>query len=349
MRVGFSFAVADSLAVLGYCLLITLLLACQPVSQSVSPRIVSLPTSSPSPVMHGFGSETLSSPRPPQAEDNRPKNVSPLPREITLDLPPVLPVATATPKPIFGNSGDGSSGGGGSSFVAPAPTPTPLFYVANIINSETGESILNSQTWKPDYFGTQPLKLTILGNFKLQSPLQESLMRFTYEPGLLHQTFVSSEPTQRILLDGIRPLEVLQIEPEQIQVELPTHFLTDLQVSGTHTLSIETEEQSISVNMQVKGIESSLAPQIEQVKLHFENAQPATLQLNGNHFMLDPLKNQVIVDGENLNCSATQIYQNGRTETFVDIRSLVAFAPQETHQLQFRTPLGQTLYFFQGL
>jgi hypothetical protein len=299
---------------------------------------------------HGFGSEPEALPRATQKGAERPKPVSPLLRGIPSVYPSAFPSSLSVPIATPAQPSGSHSGGGGSNFVAPAPVPTPLFYIADILESETGKSILNAQepVWQPDYFSAQPLKLTIVGNFALSSPLQESEMRFTYEPGLLHQSLTGPEPRQRILLDGVRPLEVVQIAPEHIQLELPTQYLTDLQVSGTHTLSVESGEQRLSVNLPVKGTDMSLAPQIERVTVHFQNAQPTSLQLIGTHFMLDPLKNQVIIDGESLSCSATQIYQNGRAETFVDIRHLQAFDPQQTHLLQFRTPLGQTLYFFQG-
>lgn len=322
-----------------------LLTACQPVTSSGGPLAVSLPTASPTALEHGFGGEPQALPRVPQRGAERPKPVSPLPRGIPSVFPSAFPSVLSVPIATPAQPSDSHSGGGGSNFVAPAPVPTPLFYIADILESETGKSILNAreQAWQPDYFSAQPLRLTIVGNFALSSPLQESQMRFTYEPGLLHQTLTGPEPRQRILLDGVRPLEVLQIAPEHIQLELPTQYLTDLQVSGTHTLSVESGEQRLSVNIQVKGAETSLAPQIERVTVQ----SGEQLKIEGHYFMLNPAWVNVDIDGQLIPVGQTEIDHLGVCITWLNLSHFPLATAPGLHLLRYRTPLGITLFSYE--
>lgn len=250
--------------------------------------------------------------------------------------------------PIFTDSSSRSSGRGGSSGSKSEPL---ILDITDIVLSETKESILHSQSTaflSGSVSRGTPLKITLKGSFPVTLISQEK-MQFTHEAGLLRQTHEKGDaPQVYALMDDVLLWNPINISPQSIELELDSHNLLEFALSGQHTLALITPEQSIekSILLQIHEDDentSALSPQILSSQLTIESEESPYLKIVGYHFPLSPALATVKINQQTYPVIHTQVFTDGRSESFIDLRGANSLSSLEDAFLVYKTPFGQTI------
>jgi hypothetical protein len=233
-------------------------------------------------------------------------------------------------------SGSGSSGGSAS-------TIEPGFYISDVVLAETGESIMGAESpavLSSAYADVSPVLITLKGHFKTEPALTEPLMRFTYEPGLLHQTFTGEAPGARILLDDSLLLEPVNVSLKEIQVALSPQFLTDLQHSGLHTLRLIAAGVEATQQIRIMGQDAAadLLPVVIETAVQNGAEQSQWLRIEGHHYFINPSANRVWWKDQELPVRSVEILSTGQSILWA--RLPLDAEVQTDDQLIISTPFG---------
>jgi hypothetical protein len=212
-----------------------------------------------------------------------------------------------------------------------------------VVLTETGESIMGADSpavLSSSYTDSSAILITLKGQFKTEPALTEPFMRFTYEPGLLHQTFIGAEPTAHILINKSILLEPLTVGLREIRLQIQGQFLADLQEDGLHTIEISAHSMTGSQQIRIKNpLTAVLLPEIDNVKAFSQNGKK-WLKVTGDHFFVNPLKNQIIWQGQALNIQFSEVHTTGKSTLWALIPELGQ--PQIGDTVIMSTPFGTT-------
>lgn len=283
-----------------------------------------------------------------------PSPVVPQPSSVPGLLPTPVPMASGSSLPLTQPSVPPSSwtlpgfsnGGGGGGGSAPQPTPTPRFYIRDVVMTETGKSVMGvnaPEAIQPVYSDPNPIRLTVTGNFDTNIPFSEPAMRFTFEPGLLHQSFAGETPAVRALLNGVLLLEAVMVTPQRLELLLPQHYLPDLYLQGMHALTLVAGEslQQTTVRLgEPNPPRATLIPVLENATVILaEGVNPPLLRLEGRHFLLQPGWQQLRLEGAVLPIQQIEIGSDGKAVCWAE---LSADLEPGIYELAYHSPFGIT-------
>lgn len=266
----------------------------------------------------------------------KPLSTLPLPSSRPALLPPIARGSSSS-VPLGQNSSNSSSGGS-----------SRVYELTDVLLSSSGQSVVGSNAPAPiqtELIGEE-LKLTLQGSFPSER-LSDEDTRFTFEAGILHQTFQGQEPNVRVVLDGAILLEPIEMSSSRIQVRLNTLGVSELWLSGLHQLElvIDSRRYQKSILIQAPDAGLSATPQILGVET-IEEGQIRLLKLTGRHFMLNPSLNHAQLNGQNLETLHTEILANGKAQIFFRFPEALGFNPNENHLIIYTTPLGSVVEGF---
>jgi hypothetical protein len=198
---------------------------------------------------------------------------------------------------------------------------------------------------QPTYSDSSPIRLTVTGNFDTDLPFSEPAMRFTFEPGLLHQTFAGDAPAVRAVLNGVLLLEAVTVTPQRLELLLPQLSLPDLYLQGTHVLTLVAGDltQQVSVRLgEPNPSRATLIPVLDNATVTpAEGSHPPLLRVEGRHFLLQPGWQQLRLDGTVLPIQQIEI---GRDGTAVCWGELPADLEPGSYELVYQSPFGITYF-----
>lgn len=325
------------------------LFACQPAHKNLPHQTATIPIiSDPIPsTQNSFEPETQIENTVSYGDKNPSIQATPLPNGT--QLPTNKPSAQSSA--CCNNISPSGAGNSSTNItVTPTPTPNPLFYIKDVLFLENGQSIQGSTAQaaiKTKYNEENNIKISIKGNFKTLVPFSESSMRYTFEQGLLHQSFHGQAPSVRALLNNSLLLESIKIEENELQFQFNAQFLPDLQLPGLHRLQLIAGSQQIETFIRFEpDFQQDLSPIIEKVETIEQNGEAKYLKLLGRHFFLNGGWTRLFIDGQPINPGVTSILISGKSEILLDLSQIDNFNPQSSHQLRYQSPLGNIIYSF---
>lgn len=235
-------------------------------------------------------------------------------------------------------SGSGSSGGSSS-------TVEPSFYISDVVLTETGERVMGAESPAAlsfSYKESVPVFLSIRGRFLSTPALSEPLMRFSYEPGLLYQTFTDTqtEPSMRVLLNDSVLLAPVSVTAQEIQLSLDGQFLLDVQENGLQRIKLITGIQSVEKQINVENtIPSILYPEIEPIRA-FSQGGNKWLEIVGSHFFINPCKNNLLLQDIALAIQFVEVSTLGKATLWALVPETTQVEVDDTVLLS--TPFGTT-------
>jgi len=268
-----------------------------------------------------------------------------------------------------GSSGGGSGGSSGSQAGSTAaagsntPQPQHTMQIAEIVLTETGESILGADapaSIQAHYDQDHEVSITIRGDFKTAPSMSLEHLQFTLEPSVLHLGLVGKEPPVRVTLDHIILLTPVSASATEIVATLNTRGIPDLYLKGLHTLTVAAGQLLIERKVQVGeplSVPASLNPVIEQVEILYDEAnKPINLRLHGQHLMLQPKFSYAQINGEFGfgHQTAVKVATDAEGQELLNWQSIVHlpapsdFDPDQIHDLMYVTPFGATFTTFSG-
>lgn len=272
----------------------------------------------------------LKCPETPTPTPTPPPSVEPSPTPSMTPVPSSTPSPEPTPTP--------------TPLPTPTPTPPTLIQIQDVRLQTSDQSIMGPNA--PAALQVQPteqatLELKIIGHFESVLALTEETMRFTFEAGLLHQTFWGDEPPVRVLLNGSLILEPISISATEIQVRLNTRYLPDLYLLGDHQLSVHIGPVSQLVSIRVSEPLSviNLLPQLQAgVYMPASSQTPAYLKLKGTNLLLNPSWTQTTLNQQAVQAKATTIFADGSAEMWLVLPS--DLAELNRWDVRYQTPFG---------
>ena len=166
-----------------------------------------------------------------------------------------------------------------------------------------------------------------------------------------YQTLLAEAAGTRVLLNDTLSLPVLSTSPQQLQVQLPRAFLSDVYLLGQHKLSVEIPPYYADVQLQVAeaAFTPDLLPRLDAVSVLTDaTGQPERLLLKGRHFPVNPRFFYTTLNGQFIFGHQTRILQDGSAEAELylpdDEAAFLAAGPE--YHLVFSTPFGTTPYSF---
>ncbi len=196
---------------------------------------------------------------------------------------------------------------------------------------------------QPTYSDPNPIRLSVIGNFDTDLLFSEPAMRFTFEPGLLHQTFAGDTPPVRALLNGVLLLEAVTVTSQRLELLLPQYYLPDLYLQGLHTLTLVSgaASQQVSVMLGKPNIpRATLIPVLSTaIIMPAEGIQPPLLRVEGRHFLLQPGWQQLSLDGTILPIQQVEVTNDGTAVCWAELPPNLTAG---NYQLAYQSPFGLT-------
>lgn len=238
-----------------------------------------------------------------------------------------------------GTVASGASGGSGGSATSDG------FFISDVVLAETGESVMGEGAPAAlafSYTTSEPLFLNIKGRFMAAPPLSEPLMRFSYEPGLLHQTFsaTQTEPSVRVLLNDSLLLTPVSVTAQEIQLSLEGQFLLDVQENGLQRIKLIAGAQSVEKQIKVENtIPSILYPEIDTIRA-FSQGGNKWLEIVGSNFFINPRKNNLFLQNTVLAVQFVEVSTGGKAALWALVPEATQVEVDDTVLLS--TPFGTT-------
>lgn len=325
---------------MGRFFVVCLLLSACTTSPVVRP--VSLPRASATPGGETPGVVVSSVPSPVASQPSSLPGAVSTPAPVASGSSSLLPQPSVRPSSgtLPGFSHGGGSGGGGS---VPQPTPTPRFYIRDVVLTDTGESVMGTNApaaIQARYSRSNDILLTLRGNFKPDLLMSEEMMRFTYEAGLMHQSFRGDTPAAHLLLNESILIEPISINLESMTFKLNTQYLPDLYLSGLHRLTLVAGPERIQKDVRVGSPNEFilLLPQLLSVR-----SEQGQLWITGKHFFVTPELNQVWVNGALYPVQQINVLADGSSEAILSFAVPLA----DSYMITYQSPFGQTTQTFE--
>ena len=182
------------------------------------------------------------------------------------------------------------------------------------------------------------IPLSLKGRFSIPALTDSPATRFSFEAGLLYQSFQGQVPVVRIVLDEALILEITQISETQIDFLLPQRYLSELNLVGQHSLRLHAGADSKTASIQVGSplATQALFASLDSVQYLVSDGNPS-IRLTGKAFLLNPTWQAVSIDGNRIPIASVEILSDGKSVLLAALNQALNVGP---HVVRYESPMG---------
>ncbi|MBC7475873.1 MAG: hypothetical protein H7263_16445 [Candidatus Sericytochromatia bacterium] len=230
----------------------------------------------------------------------------------------------------------------------------PIIRIDDVILTDSGKSIVgknSTDSIKPNY-NSKNINLTLNGLFKTNPKLEMKNMAWTYEAGLIQESFLNNKPKLRVLIDNVILGSVLSTSQTSINLRWDSKFVGDFYLKGLHKLTFIAGNyfSDVLINIGTPEIPDNinLTPSIDNVTIiNDKKGLPINLKLTGKNFMIYPKFSYSTIDNQGFGFgNYTSVSSDGIFETIIAIPDPKLFAKTTSHTVSYSSPFGYIYKLF---